>query len=112
SQAAADAGAVGQRNLFQIRPYGGIDRHRPGRQDAAAGIFVGHNRRDGAAESVPQGLDPEKEERTIMTEGTAQGPAKLIPLEVRFLGGIEKVARIEVVVAVKLVQSPVQIVGS
>ena len=94
-----------------VRLGAGLARGRgdvAARDDACARVEVGRHRADGAAEVLAQGLVAGEEEDLIFFDGPPKRPAELVALELGLALGVEEVARVEVVVAVELVERAVE----
>ena len=107
-EAAAEVGAIRNRVLLEIRPD--LRRDGNGRracEDSLPRLCVRNRRRDRLSQSFPQRLVSQEEERAVALDWPANRAAELVPFKLGLAGGVEKVARVEVVVAVELVQAAV-----
>src|SRR5574341_219946 len=79
---------------------------------AAPRILIGNYGLDGFTQPLSQGLVAKKEERPVLSHRATQAAPELVPLEVWFAAGIEKVSSVKVIVALELVEAAVEVVGA
>ena len=104
-QPSTQARAIRQRELVKVWFDGRVDRDVTARwQDTVASIDIGHYSSNCLTQVFSQRLIAKKEERSIPFDWTAKASAKLIPLKLRLLASVKKVARVEIVIAMKFVK--------
>ena len=104
-QPSTQARAIRQRELVKIWFDGRVDCDVTARrQDTVASVGIRHYSSNCLSQVFSQRLIAKKEERSIAFDWTAKAAAKLIPLKLRLLASVKKVARVEIVVAMKFVK--------
>ena len=103
--AAPERSAVrARKQRVEVRRHGGMQRHRPARQDALSRVVVGHRRHAGHPEPFDQRFECAEVERVVSGDRSAEHAAELMAIEIgdRFVHGIEEVLRVEGGVSVEL----------